>query len=68
MIRTGRCFLAVISERRLSEGFSQEESNGEATGLHLEGKQDLLEQFEDGSGVGGDGNDPVLRRCRGLPG
>ena len=68
MIRTGRCFLAVISAEKASEGFGQK-GNGEGTGLHLEGKQDLLEEFEDGPGVGGDGNDPVLRgvkRRRGV--
>jgi len=51
-----------------SEGFG-EEGDGEGTGLHLEGEQDLLEEFEDSSGVGGDGNDPVLRgvkRRRGV--
>ena len=45
---------------KTSEGLGQE-GNGEGTGLHLEGEQDLLEQFEDGSGIGGDGDDPVLR-------
>ena len=43
-----------------SEGFSQE-GDGEGAGFHLEGEQELLEEFEDGSGVGGDGNDTVLR-------
>jgi hypothetical protein len=53
---------------KASEGFG-EEGDGEGTGLHLEGEQDLLEEFEDGAGVGGDGNDPVLRgvkRRRGV--
>jgi hypothetical protein len=46
-----------------------EEGDGKGTRLHLEGEQDLLEEFEDGAGVGGDGNDPVLRgvkRRRGV--
>ena len=37
--------------------------------VDLEREQDLLEEFEDGAGVGGDGNDPVLRgvkRRRGV--
>ncbi len=45
---------------KTSEGLGQE-GNGEGTGLHMEGEEDLLEQFEDGSGIGGDGDDPVLR-------
>ena len=51
-----------------SEGFS-EEGDREGTGFHLEREQDLLEQLEDGPGVGSNGNDPVLRgvkRTRGV--
>src|SRR4030042_778402 len=43
-----------------SEGFG-EQSDREAAGFHLEGEQDLFEQFEDRSGVSGDRNDPVFR-------
>ena len=43
-----------------SEGFG-EESDRKGAELHLEREQDLLEEFEDGAGVGGDGNDPVFR-------
>lgn len=51
-----------------SEGFGQE-GDGEGTRFDLEGEQDLLEEFEDGAGVGGDGDDAVLRgvkRRRGV--
>jgi len=51
-----------------SEGFGQE-GDGEGTRFDLEGEQDLLEEFEDGAGVGGDGDDAVLRgvkRGRGI--
>ena len=59
MIRTGRCFLACDFGEKSSEGFGQK-GDGEGTGLDLEGEQDLLEEFEDRSGVGGNGNDPVF--------
>ena len=36
-----------------------EEGDGKGTRLHLEGEQDLLEEFEDGSGVGGNRDDPI---------
>ena len=42
------------------EGFGQK-GNGERTGLDLKREQDLLEEFEDGAGVGGNGDDSVLR-------
>ena len=44
---------------KTTESFG-EKGDGEATGLDLKGKQDLLEEFEDGTGVGGNGNDSVF--------
>jgi len=46
------------------EGFGQE-GDGEATGLNLKGQQDLFKQFEDGAGVAGNGDDPVLGGVKG---
>jgi hypothetical protein len=42
------------------EGFG-EEGDGEGAGLDLKGKQDLLQEFEDGPSVGGNGNDSIFR-------
>jgi hypothetical protein len=64
----GCCFLGGDFREDSSEGFGQE-GDGEGTRLDLEGEEDLLEEFEDGSGVGGDGDDSVLRgveRTRGI--
>ncbi len=44
---------------KTTESFG-EKGDGEATGLDLKGKQDLLKEFEDGTGVGGNGNDSVF--------
>jgi hypothetical protein len=57
----GLLFLGGDFREKPSEGLGQE-SDGEGTRLDLEGEEDLLEKFEDGSGVRSDGNDSVLRR------
>jgi hypothetical protein len=54
----GLLFFADDFGEKSSEGFGQE-GNGEGSGLHLEGEEDLLEEFEDGSGVGGNRDDPI---------
>ena len=69
MIRTGCCFFAVISERRPRRILLRRVMERERDS-HLEGEQDLFEEFEDGSGIGSDGDNPVLRgvkRRRGIP-
>jgi hypothetical protein len=61
-------FFCIDFAENASEDFG-EEGDGEGTGLDLKGEQDLLEQFEDGPGVGGNGNDSVFRgvkRRRGI--
>ena len=50
-----------------SEGFG-EEGDGERARLDLKREQDLLEEFEDRSGVGGDRDDPILRGVEGMGG
>ncbi len=45
-----------------------EEGDGEGSRLHLERKQDLFEEFENGSGIGRHGNHPVLRGMKGSGG
>jgi hypothetical protein len=56
----GLLFLGGDFREQSSEGLGQE-GDGEGTRLDLEGEEDLLEEFEDGSGVGGDRNDSILR-------
>src|SRR5512139_3761459 len=46
--------------QKRSEGLG-EKGDRKGTGFHLEGKQDLLEDFQDRSGIRGHGKDPVLR-------
>jgi len=58
--QNGLLLFGIDFDENAPEGFG-EQSDGEGTGLDLKGKQDLLEEFEDGTGVGGNGNDPVLR-------
>ena len=55
----GLLFFGSDFEDKAPEGFGQE-GDGEGARLYLEREEDLLEQFKDGSGVGRDGNDPVL--------
>ena len=55
----GLLFFGDDFAEEASEGFGQE-GDGEATRLYLEGEEDLLEEFEDRSGIGRDGDDPVL--------
>jgi len=52
---------------KATEGVS-EERDGERTGLHLEGEEDLLEEFEDGSGVGRDRDETVEGGVQGMGG
>ena len=64
----GSLFFRIDFEQDGPEGFGQK-GDGEGTGLDLKGKQDLLEEFEDSPGVGGDGNDSVfggVKRRRGV--
>jgi len=64
----GLLFLGGDFREEPPKGLGQE-GDGEGTRLDLEGEEDLLEKFKDGSGVGSDGNDSVLRgveRRRGI--
>ena len=49
------------------EGFG-EKGDREGSRLDLKGKQDVLEEFEDGAGVGRNGNHPVLGGMKGSGG
>ena len=60
-------FSARDFRQKRSEGLG-EKGDGKGTGLYLEGKQDLLEDFENRSGIGGYGKDPVLRGMKGSGG
>jgi hypothetical protein len=59
----GSLFLGSNFGDNPPEGFGQKGDRKRA-GLDLKGKQDLLEEFEDGAGVGGNGDDSVLRRMK----
>lgn len=59
----GLLFLGGNFRDNAPEGFGQK-GDREGTGLDLKRKQDLLEEFEDGAGVGGNGDDSVLRRMK----
>src|SRR3990172_7884623 len=56
----GSLFFRMDFEENASKGFGQK-GDREGTGLDLKGEQDLFEEFEDGPGVGGNGNDSVFR-------
>jgi len=63
----GLLFSARDFRQKRSEGLG-EKGDGKGTGLYLEGKQDLLEDFENRSGIGGYGKDPILRGMKGSRG